>query len=78
MTNSTKTYSEASNTDCTSYDCKNSSGSKRKHDEFSQHGKENVVKFCERHGIEYIPIVLTISTKIDENGKETKITRHQA
>jgi hypothetical protein len=72
MNNTTKTYSEASNTNYNSDNCKNSSGNKRKHNEFSQHGKENVVKFCERHGIEYIPIALTIFTKIDENGKKTK------
>lgn len=72
MTNTTK-HSPASNSyNNSSNNCNNNSSNKRSHAEFSRHGKQNVVEFCERHGIEYIPIVLTISTKIDENGKETK------
>ena len=45
---------------------------KRTHDQFANDNSQNVVDFCETHGIAYIPIILEIKSQF-EDGIEKKV-----
>ena len=45
---------------------------KRSLEEFTNYNSENLIKFCETHGIRYIPIILKIKSQF-EGGIEKKI-----